>query len=161
MVKTSDDLIITPAQLADAALILNLQKLAYYSEAVLNDDFTIPPLMQTLPEIEADFQQQVYLKAVLDGTIVGAVRGYERDGTCYIGRLIVHPDCQNRGIGTQLINAIERHFNTARRYELFTSENSARNLYLYQKLGYRPFRTARLSDKVMLVYLEKIAAPTP
>jgi ribosomal protein S18 acetylase RimI-like enzyme len=101
------------------------------------------------------------LKAVLDGTIVGAVRGYERDGTCYIGRLIVHPDCQNRGMGTQLLKAIEGHFNTVQRYELFTSENSGRNLYLYQKLGYRSFRTARLSDKVLLVYLEKSAVPTP
>ena len=161
MAKTSDDLIITPALLADAPAILDLQKLAYHSEAVLNGDFTIPPLTQTLPEIEADFQQQVYLKAVRAGTIVGAVRGYERDGTCHVGRLIVHPDCQNRGIGTQLLNAIEAHFNTAQRYELFTSENSARNLYLYQKLGYRPFRTAKLSDKVILVYLEKIAHPAP
>jgi len=161
MAKTSDDLIITPALLADAPAILDLQKLAYHSEAVLNGDFTIPPLTQTLPEIEADFQQQVYLKAVRDGTIVGAVRGYERDGTCYVGRFIVHPACQNRGIGTQLLHAIEAHFSTAQRYELFTSENSARNLYLYQKLGYRPFRTAKLSDKVILVYLEKIATPAP
>jgi ribosomal protein S18 acetylase RimI-like enzyme len=161
MAKTFDDLIITPALLADAPVILDLQKLAYHSEAVLNDDFTIPPLTQTLPEIEADFQQQVYLKAVHEGTIVGAVRGYEQNGTCFIGRLIVHPDCQNRGMGTQLLNAIETHFNTVRRYELFTSENSARNLYLYQKLGYRPFRTAQLSDKVILVYLEKITATGP
>lgn len=155
MAKTSDDLIITPAQLADAPTILALQKLAYHSKAVLNDDFTIPPLTQTLPEIEADFQQQVYLKAVQGGTIVGAVRGYEKDGTCYIGRLIVHPDRQNRGIGTQLLKAIEAHFHTAQRYELFTSENSARNLYLYQKLGYHIFRTAQLSDRVRLVYLER------
>jgi ribosomal protein S18 acetylase RimI-like enzyme len=160
MAKTSDDLIITGAQSTDAPVILALQKLAYHSEAVLNDDFTIPPLTQTLPDIEADFQQQVYLKAVRDGTIVGAVRGYERNGTCFIGRLIVHPDCQNRGIGTQLLQAIEAHFGAVQRYELFTSDKSARNLYLYQKLGYRPFRTGKLSDKVTLVYLEKIATPT-
>jgi hypothetical protein len=60
-----------------------------------------------------------------------------------------------------LLGAIETHFNPAQRYELFTSENSARNLYLYQKLGYQPFRTAKLSAKVTLVYLEKIAAPAP
>lgn len=161
MAETSDELIITPAQLADAPTILALQKLAYHSEAVLNDDFTIAPLTQTLPDIEADFQQQVYLKAVQGGTIVGAVRGYEKDGTCHIGRLIVHPDRQNRGLGTQLMKAIEARFQAAQRYELFTSENNARNLYLYQKLGYRPFRTAQLNDKVTLVYLKKIAADIP
>lgn len=156
MAKTSDDLVITPAWLADAPAILDLQKLAYQSEAALNDDYTIPPLTQTLPELEADFQRQVYLKATRDGTIVGAVRGYEQNGTCFIGRLIVHPDCQNRGIGTHLLHAIEAHFNAVQRYELFTSERSTRNLYLYRKLGYHTYRTERLTDKVMIVYLEKI-----
>ncbi len=156
MAKTSDDLIITPALLADAPVILDLQKLAYQSEAALNDDYSIPPLTQTLPELEADFQRQVYLKAMRDGTIVGAVRGYEQNGTCFIGRLIVHPDCQNQGIGTQLLRAIEAHFNTAQRYELFTSERSTRNLYLYQKLGYHIFRTEPLTAKVTIVYLEKM-----
>jgi ribosomal protein S18 acetylase RimI-like enzyme len=156
MAKTSNDLSITSALLTDAPEILDLQKLAYQSEAALNDDYTIPPLTQTLPEIEADFKQQVYLKAVRDGTIVGAVRGYERDGTCHVGRLIVHPDCQNRGIGTQLLHAIEARFNAVQRYELFTSECSTRNLYLYQKLGYHIYRTERLTAKVMIVFLEKM-----
>ena len=55
MAKASNDLIITPALLADAAAILDLQHLVYQSEAALNDDYTIPPLTQTLPELEADF----------------------------------------------------------------------------------------------------------
>jgi hypothetical protein len=58
-----------------------LQKLAYQNEAALNDADTIPSLTQTLPEWEAVFQRQIYLKAVRDGTIVDAVRGYEQNGT--------------------------------------------------------------------------------
>jgi ribosomal protein S18 acetylase RimI-like enzyme len=154
------DVLIQPASLADAPVILDLQHRAYQSEALLYDDYTIAPLTQTLAELETDFQQQFYLKAVLDGTIVGAVRGYEQDGTCFIGRLIVHPDYQKRGIGTQLLRALEAHFNTAQRYELFTGDRSERNLQLYQKLGYHAFRTARLTDKVTLVYLEKRSAPS-
>jgi len=42
------------------------------------------------------------------------------------------------------------------RHELFTSERSTRNLYLYQKLGYHTFRAERLTAKVTFVYLEKI-----
>ena len=68
---------------------------------------------------------------------------------------MVHPDCQNRGVGTQLLRAIEARFNTVQRYELFTSERSTRNLYLYQKLGYHIFRTEQLSAKVTIIYLEK------
>jgi len=42
------------------------------------------------------------------------------------------------------------------RYELFTSERSTRNLYLYQKLGYHIFRAEQLTAKVTIVYLEKM-----
>jgi N-acetylglutamate synthase-like GNAT family acetyltransferase len=143
------------ADVKDARVILELQKLAYQSEAAIWNDYTIPPLMQALEEMEQDFQKQVVLKATIDGRIVGSVRAYTKDGTCYIGRVIVHPDCQNRGLGKQIMKAIEDHFATADRYELFTGQKSERNLYFYQKLGYRIFRSEKLTDRVTIVYLEK------
>ncbi len=133
-------MLIELADIADAQEILDLQKLAYQSEAALYEDYTIPPLTQTLEQMQEDLRKQVVFKATLDGKIIGSVRGYVQDGTCHIGRLIVHPDFQNRGIGTSLMNAIEQHYAQARRYELFTGDRSERNLHLYHKLGYRIFR---------------------
>jgi ribosomal protein S18 acetylase RimI-like enzyme len=146
---------IEQANVADAEEILTLQRLAYQSEAVLNNDFSILPLTQTLEQMRADFERQAVLKATIDGKIVGSARGYLREGTCHVGRLIVHPEFQRRGIGTSLLNALERHFSAADRYELFTGEHSERNLALYQKLGYRAFRTERLTGKTAVVFLEK------
>jgi len=146
---------------ADAEEILKLQKLAYQSEAAIYNDATIAPLTQTMESITADFEQNLVVKALLDGRIVGSVRAYERDGTCYVGRLIVHPDCQNRGIGTALMHEIEQRFAGASRYELFTGERSERNLHLYRKLGYRVFRSERMSDVLTLVYLEKLNVQSP
>jgi ribosomal protein S18 acetylase RimI-like enzyme len=143
------------AMISDAEEILVLQKLAYRSEAEIYNDFNIPPLVQTLENIEKDFENQYFLKAVMDGKIIGSVRAYTKEGTCYIGRLIVHPDFQNRGIGTDLMNEIERIFNTCRRFELFTGDKSERNLYFYQKLGYKIFKKAKITDQTMVVYLEK------
>jgi GNAT superfamily N-acetyltransferase len=151
-------MLIELAQLTDAPEILALQKLAYLSEAEINQDFTIPPLTQTLEEIEHEFQTKTVLKAIVDGRIIGSVRAYLQEGTCYIGRLIVHPDFQNQGIGAKLLRAIEERFAQARRYELFTGEKSERNLYFYQKWGYRIFRKEELTDKVALVFLEKEGA---
>ena len=76
-------------------------------------------------------------------------------GDEHIGRLIVHPDLQNRGIGQRLLSRIEEHFGQAHRYELFTGDRSKRNLYVYTKFGYRVFRTERLSEKTTIVFLEK------
>jgi ribosomal protein S18 acetylase RimI-like enzyme len=148
-------MLIEQAQLTDASEILALQKLAYLSEAEICQDYTIPPLTQTLEEIEHEFQTQTFLKVVLDGKTIGSVRAYLQEGTCYIGRLIVHPDFQNQGIGAKLLREIEERFAHARRYELFTGEKSERNLYFYQKLGYRIFRKEKLTGKVPLVFLEK------
>ena len=83
------------------------------------------------------------------------MRAYEKEGTGYIGRLIVHPDFQNQGIGTKLIHKIEAIFQDAKRYELFTGHKSKRNLYLYQKLGYKKFKTEKINENLKLVYLEK------
>lgn len=146
---------ITPATIEDAREILNLQKLAYQSEAAIYQDYTIPPLVQTLSEIEAELQHQVFLKAVAAGRIIGSVRAYLQQETCYIGRLIAHPDYQNRGLGTALMKEIERCFPQARRYELFTGHRSERNLYLYEKLGYLRARSEKASEKLTMVFLEK------
>ena len=146
---------IGPATVEDAREILDLQVLAYRSEAAIYDDYTIAPLTQTAAEMEADFDRHVILKATADGKIVGSVRAYLREGTCYIGRLIVHPEIQNQGLGTRLMHAIEAVFEEANRFELFTGHKSERNLYLYQKLGYTPFRREGVDDGVQLVFLEK------
>ncbi|RPH70093.1 N-acetyltransferase [bacterium] len=139
----------------DLPEILALQKLAYRSEAEIYGDYTIPPLTQTLSSLMEDFGCQSMLKAVKDDRIIGTVRAYEKDGTCHIGRLAVHPERQGHGIGTMLMAAIETRFTTAKQYELFTGHRSIRNLHLYRKLGYRPFRTESIHHGLALIYLEK------
>lgn len=149
-------MIIERASASDAEEILSLQKLAYRSEAEIYNDFNISPLVQTLEDIEADFRRQIFLKAIVDGRIIGSVRAFAEEETCFIGRLIVHPDFQNQGIGTKLMNEIESLFRTCRRFELFTGDRSERNIYLYQKIGYNIFKTEKINDNPTFVYLEKI-----
>jgi ribosomal protein S18 acetylase RimI-like enzyme len=148
-------MIIEEAGIQDAEIILDIQKTAYQSEAELHNDFNIPPLIQTLEEIKASFGKQLFLKAVMDEEIVGSVRAYEEEGTCYIGRLIVRPEYQDRGIGTMLMEEIENRFSQADRFELFTGHRSERNLHLYDKLGYQVFKEEPLHTDLTLIYLEK------
>lgn len=147
---------IEKAEIIDLAEILTLQKLAYLSEAELNQDFAIPPLTETHEQIREAYDHGIILKAVEDKSlrIIGAVRGRTKENTVYIGRLIVHPELQNQGIGKQLIRQMESSF-PGYRFELFTSLRSVKNLALYQKEGYLPFKKDRLTDKVELIYLEK------
>lgn len=151
---------ITIADRDDAAAILELQRLAYQSEAELYQDWNIPPLTESLQDLLFEFDRQIFLKAI-DGDsrrMVGSVRAGIQEGLCTISRLIVHPQCQSRGIGSALLLQIERHFAQARSFELFTGHRSSRNLGIYQRLGYVPFREQKLSDKVTLIFLQK---PSP
>jgi len=140
----------------DAPEILELQRIAYQSEAVLYDDWSIPPLTQTLEEIVKEFDSMTFLKTCDEEGIIGSARASMHDGTCEIGRLIVHPDHQRKGIGSRLLSAMETEFPSAMRFELFTGSRSEGNIRLYERMGYRVFRTERLSPRVEIVLMEKL-----
>jgi GNAT superfamily N-acetyltransferase len=146
---------ISQAEPKDAEEILLVQKSAYRSEAELYNDYDIPPLTQTVDELKEQFKDHVILKAVLDGKIVGTIRAYEADGSCYIGRVAVLPDMQNHGIGAALLKEIENRF-MPKRYELFTGSKSDRNIYFYKKAGYSVFKKAKSGgSNIEILYLEK------
>jgi ech hydrogenase subunit C len=150
---------ISSADIADAPAILALQKLAYQSEAELYNDFTLSPLTQTLEQIKADFADKTFFKAQIEESIVGSARVYVKEDTCYIGRLIVNPLFQNLGIGRKLLNCIEKEFakvDGVKRFEVFTGQKSRRVLYFYQKLGYKAFKSARVSQVRERIYMEKL-----
>lgn len=145
------------ASIDDLGEILLLQKQAYLSEADLYNDYNIRSLIQTLDNIKQDFSKQIFLKSVVDNdtAIVGSVRAYQQNDTVFICRLAVKPDYQNKGIGSKLMISIEGLFESAKRFELFTDHKSIKNIYLYQKLGYREFKRMPINDILTMIYLEK------
>lgn len=145
---------IKKAQKEDLEKILELQYLAYQSEAELFGNMGIPPLKQTIEEVYDEFQKGTILKAVDDGTIIGSVRAYQENGTVYIGKLMVHPEMQKKGIGTKLLLEIENEYPN-QRYELFTSTKSISNIRLYERLGYKIFKEEAVSQDLQFVYLQK------
>ena len=150
-----DQISIKVATKEDLPAILALQKKAYLSEAIIYNDFTIPPLHQSMDDIEDEFNKCLFIKLEGDGEIIGSVRGYEVGGVCYIGKLIVEPRCQNQGIGTRLLDDIESRFANAHVYELFTGHKSQKNLHIYQKQGYVISRSEQVSPSLALTYLRK------
>ena len=82
-------MIIIKAEKEDLQKILDLQYLAYQSEARLFDNQDIPPLKQTLADVENEYQKGMILKALDEGeTIIGSVRAFCDSGTVYIGKLM-------------------------------------------------------------------------
>jgi ech hydrogenase subunit C len=153
-----EELTITTAFEGEAEEVLGLQRLAFRSEAEIYNDFEIAPLTQTPEELKEDFKTKVFYKALMNGSIVGSVRGYLENGTVFINRLIVNPIYQNLGIGKKLMRAIEAHFPGAARFEMATGHKSRRNIYFLQKQGYKIFMRKKISEKSERVFMEKKAA---
>jgi ribosomal protein S18 acetylase RimI-like enzyme len=143
------------AELEDLGRILEVQRLAYWQQALLCNDFKIPPLTETLEEAREAYSGFILLKAVgQNGEIAGSVHGRPDGDTCHVGRLFVHPGCQGRGLGTRLLLEIEAACPKPR-YELFTSDRSVSNIRLYERMGYVRFREADHPAGYRLVYMEK------
>jgi ech hydrogenase subunit C len=146
---------INRANQKDILEILALQKIAYRSEAELYGSDSVPALGQTMEEISADFDRMIFLKAVVNGKIVGSIRGRRDGDTAHISRVAVHPYFQGKGIATGLIRQIEHEVGDVRVYEAFTGHQSLRNLHLYEKMGYQRVRTEPFTPTVNWVYLQK------
>lgn len=148
-------MLIVKADEADLKSILELQYLAYQSEAKLLNNFSIPPLKQTFEEVELQYKRGSFLKAIDENNvIIGSVRAYINNDTSFIEKLIVLPDKQRQGIGTKLLLKIEKECPAAR-YELFTSDKSVNNIKLYERLGYVRFREKKINENLTFIYLEK------
>ena len=147
---------IIKAKFEDLPKILILQKLAYLSEAKIHNNYSIQPLSQTLEELETEFDKSIILKLEEDekNEIIGSIRAYEENNRVYVGKLIVHPNYQNKGIGKYLLNTIETLFPN-KTFELFTSSKSEKNLYIYNRNGYKEFKRQKTPDGLEMIYLEK------
>lgn len=159
--KCGEPVTIARAGQADLGEILELQYLAYQSEARLLNNYNIQPLQQTYADICLEFEQAVFLKALdREGKIIGSVRGRPQDDTLHIGKLIVDPGCRRRGIGSLLLSEIEQACDCGR-YELFTSSASVNNLKLYTGSGYQLFAEKQVAAGLTLVFLEKYRKAAP
>jgi ribosomal protein S18 acetylase RimI-like enzyme len=140
----------------DLEQILQLQKRAFHGQALIYNDFSLPPLTQTIDDLREEFKQKAIYKLEQDRKIIASIRCYIKDDILYIEKLIVEPDFQNRGIGTKIMTEIEKRYSSSvNRYSLFTGDKSARNIHLYKKLGYKEIRQAPTKRDFKLIFMEK------
>lgn len=139
---------------SDAGEVLTVQRAAFVSEAAIYGSVDMPPLTQTLTELEAELRSESGFTARIGGRLVGAIRFVERDGMLLIGRIAIAPDMQGEGIGRMLLDAAE-DATDADVAELFTGSLSEANLRLYEACGYEEHERIPDGDGTAQVFLRK------
>jgi histidine ammonia-lyase len=156
--EADPEIVIARVEPEDAGELLTLQRAAYVTEGQIYQNASIPPLTQTLAELQAELAESIALKATLGCRMVGTARARLEDGTLHIGRIAIAPDMQGRGIGTALIERLEAdHGSGAHTFALFTGDSNPANRRLYERLGYRETHAEVLDFGVRLVHLAKPA----
>jgi tRNA (guanine37-N1)-methyltransferase len=144
------DLDVRPAVPADAGELYTLQRACWLQELEANPGVEIPALRESLDDVRRGLGEWTVMVArePSSGRLVGAVRGrvdthHDPAGEWDIGRIMVAPDLQGRGLGRGLLELVEGLAPAdVETYVLFTGAGSTDNLRMYRKAGFR-LRTDR------------------
>lgn len=153
----SSEATVREIRVEDAGEVLTLQRAAFVQEALIYGSVDMPPLTQSLDELQFELRENIGCVAHVGPRMVGAVRARRDDDLLLIGRLAIAPDVQGAGIGTQLLSAVEGRGRDAgaREAELFTGSLSEANLRLYAREGYVETQRIQGDDGIEQVFLRK------
>ena len=127
-------------KLNDVQLILELKTLGmkWYIEKLFGWDIGIQK-QKTINEMNENLDNMKVI--VIDGKDMGVTTFCEFDNYCEVGLIIIHPDYQNRGIASLIINDYIRTAKAKKKRIIIKTfkENPAQRLYL--RLGFNIYKT--------------------
>jgi ribosomal protein S18 acetylase RimI-like enzyme len=118
-----------------ACAVLELQRRAYAIEAELIGSYEIPPLRETLQNLQAT--EETFLGAYLDGALAGAISWRIDAGVLDLHRLVVDPHHFRAGVGTALVRAALAAEPDATRVIVQTGASNEPAKRLYRREGFR------------------------
>ena len=143
------------ATIDDVPELMTLHDKAFFAIAAEVNWLDAPGLKESLEQAREDFPKYTTLKMLSDeGKIIGSVRGRVEDGSLYIGRLMVLPECQGRGYGKILFREIQKVM-PHNRVWLFTCGEVQRTVSFYEREGFRTFHTEHFENNHTWISMEK------
>jgi len=129
---------LAPATRADAGELFTLTRACWIQEQWANPGVTIPALGESLDDLVNSLDAWTTWVARAGGRLVGSCRGRAEGEVWDVGRVMVAPDLQGRGLGRYLLDLVEQAAPAeVTSYQLFTGAGSVDNVRMYKKAGYR------------------------
>ena len=83
-------------------------------------------------------------QAAESGAVEAGISGHTWGGCCFVSHLWVAEESRRKGLGTELLKAVEGHARSKRCRFVFLSSHSFQAPEFYTRLGYKP--VARVDD---------------
>ena len=129
---------VAPATRADAGELFTLTRACWLQELWANPGVTIPALEESFDDLLGSLEDWTTFVARAGGRMVGSSRGRAEGDVWDVGRVMVAPDLQGRGLGRYLLTLVEEAApGEVTSYSLFTGAGSVDNIRMYKKAGYR------------------------
>ncbi len=133
-----DDIIFRKCELDDCEFILRLKELClkWYIEIIYGWDINI---QRELTKKELEKHKDDMRIMIHDNKDIGVTTFYEENNEYVVGLIMVHPDCQNLGIGSRIIKEyIDKAKADKKRIHIKTYKlNPAK--HLYERLGFKQY----------------------
>jgi ribosomal protein S18 acetylase RimI-like enzyme len=149
---------ICPAIPADAQVIHDIQMRAFAEEGRLSENLQLPPLTEQAADIDFHIRTQTVFTARDGDRIIGSARGIVDGAVCTIRGVSVEPSCQGRGVGGDLLRAVEEAHPAVERFILTTNTLTPGNVSFYERHGYHVTELTKFGGKVVLAQMAKETA---
>jgi ribosomal protein S18 acetylase RimI-like enzyme len=101
-------------------------------------------------------QRGRFFKVIEEDRIVGGFVVFRlEDGGVELGRVFIEPDCQNRGIGSEVLRYVEGVFPATARVVVDTPGWNLRNQHFYEKAGFVKIGEINTGEEFPLFQYEK------
>ncbi len=148
------------AVIEDADILLEIQKKSFQESLELYKDYETNPANESAEKIAYKIRNHFYYVITADDIMIGGIHAYKKDNNhCYLNRIYIHPDYENKGIGSKAMEFLLYHedFRDVELWTLDTPHKSYKNHSFYEKLGFvRTGEVKEVSAELKLIHYEKV-----
>lgn len=141
----------------EAEEILSVQKEAFKDDLETYKDYKTSPATEPIEKLLYKINKNFHYTILVEDKIIGGAElRLDFETECYINRIFLLPEFQNKGLGTRIMTYFENEFPKVKKWTLCTPHKNYRNHGFYEKLGYKKVGEHRVMEGLSLIdYLKE------
>ena len=147
---------ILPSKNTEAYELLKIQREAFYSDLMKYKDYDTNPATESLEyflfRMQNSLHYSIFVEDKLAGGICIVIQTYTH---YYLSSIFLSSRFQNKGLGSKIVQELERRFPHVRKWSLHTPKDDHRNRHFYEKLGFKKTGKEPINQYLTLINYEK------